>query len=47
MDTLIRQSSPASLGGQRFVTRLSRRVARALTFVRAAEHNQPPPGRIR
>ena len=47
MDTLIRQSSPASLGGQRFVTRLSRRVARALTFVRAAELIQPTPGRIR
>ena len=47
IDTLIRQSSPASLGGQRFLTRLSRRVARALTFVRAAELIQPTPGRIR
>jgi hypothetical protein len=47
MDALIRQSSPASLGGQRFVTRLSRRVARALTFVRAAELIEATPGRIR
>jgi hypothetical protein len=47
MDTLIRQASPASLGGPRFVGRLSRRVSRALTFVRAAELVQETPGRIR
>jgi hypothetical protein len=47
MDTLIRQSSPASLGGARFVARLSHRVSRALTFVRAAELVQNTPGRIR
>jgi len=47
MDAIIRASSPASLGGPRFAGRLSRRVSRALTFVRAAELVEATPRRIR
>jgi hypothetical protein len=47
MDGILRTSSPASLGGPRFLRRLSRRVERALFFVRAAELVDPTPRRIR
>ena len=45
MDAIVRHTSPAMLGGVRFAARLSRRVDRALTFVRAAEL-QPTPRRL-
>ena len=46
MDTILRHTSPALLGGVHFTDRLSRRVDRALTFVRASEL-QPTPRRLR
>jgi hypothetical protein len=47
MDTLHPPVVAGSLGGPRFAGRLSRRVSRALTFVRAAELVEATPGRIR
>ncbi len=47
MDTIIRQTPPALLGGTRLAGRLSRRVGRALKFVRAAELIEATPRRLR
>jgi hypothetical protein len=47
IDTIIRTSSPASLGGRRFVGRLARRVERALALVRASELIEATPRRLR
>ena len=47
MDAVVRGASPASLGGTRFAGRLSRRIDRALTFVRAAELVEATPRRLR
>jgi hypothetical protein len=47
MDGILRATSPASLGGPRFLRRLSRRVQKSLRFVRAAEVIGPTPRRLR
>jgi hypothetical protein len=47
MDGILRASSPASLGGPRFARRLTRRVEKALRFVRAAELIDATPRRLR
>ena len=47
VDVIIRGTSPASLGGPRFAARLSRKIERALTFVRAAELVEATPRRLR
>jgi hypothetical protein len=47
MDAILRGASPAALGGPRFANRLSHRVDRALTFVRAAELVEATPRRLR
>jgi hypothetical protein len=47
MDALVRSTSPAKLGGPRFVRRLARRLERALTLVRASELIEATPRRLR
>jgi hypothetical protein len=47
MDDLIRATSPAALGGVKFERKLSRKVVRALKFVRAAELIEPTPKRLK
>jgi hypothetical protein len=47
MDTIVRGTSPASLGGVVFAGRLARKIDRALTFVRAAELVEATPRRLR
>ena len=47
MDAIVRGSSPASLGGPVVAGRLSRRIDRALPFVRAAELVEATPRRLR
>lgn len=47
MDSILRTTSPASLGGTNFKARLGRRVDRALGFVRGAELIGPTKSRLR